>query len=110
MPVYFRFYRKSDPKKESVPFSVIDQEICNHFKALCDDTKYYFNWYDTITNFLVDGVELSNIEKKLLTILEKYKDDKIWKEFLEKSIDICKWINEHFYAECWYDRRKPENE
>jgi hypothetical protein len=103
MPNAFMYYRKNDETKKPVPFSEIDQEICNFFGAVPDDKYFYYSWYDSIGDLTSQGFSFDEILKHLNKIKKEPRfADELSQEIIEKTAHITKWMMERYNSEAWY--------
>ena len=97
VPNCFQLARKSEPEKP-IALSVIDEEMCQHFKAECDPIKYHACWFDIIGFKLAMGQSFIKIVASLaksMSEMPQYKDDYL------HLIEIALWLDEHFTSDSW---------
>ena len=91
MPNCFQLTRKNE--KEPSKLTLIDEEICKHFRVAPDPVKWFHNWYDIIGLSIAMGDELGS--EKLRANTEKYLDinPQIMEvlSFLEENYTSCAW-------------------
>jgi hypothetical protein len=97
VPNCFQLARKSEPEKP-IALSVIDEEMCQHFKVETDPIKYYLGWFDIIGFKLACGKSFIQIVASLaksMSEMPQYKDDYL------RLIEIALWLDENFTSNAW---------
>ena len=83
MAVYFELKRDGN----AVPFTKIDDEMCEALGVPCDPINYYKNWYDTIGFSIACGKSWDEL-----------------REFWPEKVEIVNFLEANFEKICYGGR------
>jgi hypothetical protein len=89
MPNCFQLIRDG----EAVPLVKVDEEMCQHFGAVCDADVYFRAWYNTIGYDLAMG-------RSFLEIEEIYASPP-WEG--SGLTEVARWMSANFSSRSWYE-------
>lgn len=89
MSNYFTLTRNGSDKPAA--FTLIDEEICQHFGAPVDDDRYFMEWYNTIGLGLAIGKTWEQLE-------EIFKNS-------PTTLKIISFLRNNYTADAWYQHK-----
>jgi hypothetical protein len=87
MPNCFQLIRN----EEAVPLNQVDEEMCRHFDAPCDEHRYYWYWYDVIGYDLAMGDTFDEIIARYPTAYPEAPE----------LVAIARWLQANFTTRSW---------
>ena len=108
MPVCFQLYRKEAEAAGPVILQKVDEELCAHFNAPCDEKKWLWDWYNGVGFSLACGKTFDEIRVQINKYAEEdaAKGDEEMFELDANLLKLVDYLEEHFTTNSFYSRFK----
>ena len=110
MPVCYQLYRKSNQQEGAVKLQIVDEEMCAHFNEPVHETRWYYDWHNSIGFRLAMGKTFEQIRtefaKEAAEDRAAIEAGRTKPEFCydyPKAIEICNWLEANFTTDSWYE-------